>query len=63
MIILDTNVLSECLKPQPDPTVLAWMASQPRSAMFTTTIVEAEILFGMNLLPNGTKLTGSAKSK
>ena len=55
MIILDTNVLSECLKPQPDPTVLAWMASQPRSAMFTTTIVQAEILYGMHLLPDGSR--------
>ena len=55
MIILDTNVLSECLKPHPNSNVLAWMESQPRSAMFTTTIVEAEILYGMNLLPNGAR--------
>lgn len=55
MIVFDTNVLSECLKPQPDAAVLAWMASQPRSALFTTTVVEAEILYGIRLLPDGAR--------
>lgn len=55
MIVLDTNVLSECLKPRPDAAVLAWMASQPRSALFTTTVVEAEILYGVRLLPDGAR--------
>lgn len=55
MIILDTNVLSECLKPNPDPAVLAWLSSQPRSRLFTTTIVESEILYGLKLLPEGAR--------
>jgi len=55
VIVLDTNVLSECLKPSPDEAVLAWMAAQPRATLFTTTIVEAEILYGVRLLPDGAR--------
>ena len=47
MILLDTNVLSETLKPLPNAAVVAWMAAQPRSTLFTTTVVEAEILYGV----------------
>ena len=47
MIVLDTNVLSETLKPLPNAAVVARMAAQPRSTLFTTTVVEAEILYGV----------------
>ena len=47
MIVLDTNVLSETLKPLPNAAVVAWMAAQPRSPLFTTPVVEAEILYGV----------------
>lgn len=53
MIILDTNVLSELLAPSPAPAVLAWLASQPAQAVFTTAVTEAEILYGLALLPEG----------
>lgn len=53
MIVLDSNVLSESLRPRPDPHVLAWMAAQPVSALFTTTITRGEILYGVRLLPAG----------
>jgi toxin FitB len=55
VIVLDTNVLSESLKPKPDEAVLAWMAAQPRASLFTTTVVEAEILYGVRLLPAGAR--------
>lgn len=55
MIILDTNVVSECLKARPDPSVVAWLTSQPRSRLFTTTIVESEIRYGVRLLPDGAR--------
>jgi predicted nucleic acid-binding protein len=55
MIILDTNVLSECLRPQPDLGVLAWLSAQSRASLFTTTIVESEILYGVRLLPDGAR--------
>ncbi len=53
MIVLDTNVLSEPLRPTPSAKVLDWMRSQPRTALFTTTITEAELLYGVALLPQG----------
>jgi predicted nucleic acid-binding protein len=34
MIVLDTNVISEALRPSPEPRVLEWMARQPRSALY-----------------------------
>ena len=53
MIVLDTNVLSEALKPLPSSTVLRWLAAQIPSAVFTTTITLAEVLYGVEALPPG----------
>lgn len=53
MIVLDTNVLSEGLRPHPSPSVLRWMQSEPLTALFTTTITEAELLYEAALLPDG----------
>ncbi|HEY1185117.1 MAG TPA: type II toxin-antitoxin system VapC family toxin [Bryobacteraceae bacterium] len=57
MIILDTNVLSEALKPVPSDTVLRWLAAQSPSAVFTTTITLAEVLYGVETLPRGKRQT------
>jgi toxin FitB len=53
MIILDTNVLSEVMRPTPAPEVLRWVAAQPTSGLFTTAITQAEILYGIEILPKG----------
>ncbi|SDI15855.1 type II toxin-antitoxin system VapC family toxin [Paraburkholderia phenazinium] len=53
MIVLDTNVLSEVLRPAPDPNVLAWLARQLRAALFTTSVTRSEILYGVQVLPSG----------
>ena len=53
MIVLDTNIISELLLPAPEPAVVDWLAEQPSAAVFTTTITEAEILYGLRLLPDG----------
>ena len=53
MIILDTNVLSELMRPDPAQKVVAWVASQPTASLFTTSITQAEILLGLMLLPLG----------
>lgn len=55
MIVLDTNVLSETLKLAPDSRVLKWFRAQRRSALFTTTITRAEILYGVGLLADGAR--------
>lgn len=57
MIILDTNVLSEALKPAPSATVLRWLAAQTPSAVFTTTVTLAEVLYGVETLPHGKRRT------
>lgn len=53
MIILDTNILSEALRPVPDRHAMAWLARQPRATLFTTTITRGELLYGAQLLPEG----------
>jgi toxin FitB len=53
MIILDTNVLSEVMKPAPDAVVAAWMTRQPAADLFTTSVSEAELLYGVAILPDG----------
>jgi len=53
MIIVDTNVLSEVMKPIPFGKVLRWMAARPASALYTTTITLGEVLYGLELIPPG----------
>ena len=53
MIVLDTNVLSEVLKPAPDERVLHWLADLDPAAVFTTAVTQAEILSGVEILPTG----------
>ncbi|AUB77793.1 plasmid stabilization protein [Spiribacter roseus] len=53
MIILDTNVLSEVLKPSPAKAVVDWLACPPRSTFFTTAVVEAELRYGVGILDAG----------
>lgn len=55
MIILDTNVLSELMKPAPGKHVARWMASQPASSVYTTSITQAEILYGIAVLAAGAR--------
>ena len=49
--ILDTNVVSERTNPAPNPVVLAWWNRQQISTMFTTTITEAELVYGLAIMP------------
>lgn len=53
MIVLDTNVLSELLRAIPEPAVARWTASQPLNTLFTTTVTQAEMLYGAKLLASG----------
>lgn len=58
MMVLDTNVLSEVLRPTPDSHVLAWFGRQSRASLFTTTLTRAELLYGVRLLPAGARRDG-----
>lgn len=55
MIVLDTNVLSEVLRPAPEPCVLTWLANQPSSALFITTVTRGKILYGIWSMPAGAR--------
>lgn len=53
MIVLDTNVVSETMKPVPDPTVQAWLNDQVAETLYLSSITLAELLFGIRALPVG----------
>ncbi|OYQ65709.1 VapC toxin family PIN domain ribonuclease [Pseudanabaena sp. SR411] len=53
MIILDTNVLSEFMRAVPNPAVMDWIGQQVSSEIFVTTITQAEMYYGLALLPMG----------
>jgi predicted nucleic acid-binding protein len=53
MILLDTNVLSELMRAKPEPTVMAFVNGIPTTALFTSAVTQAEILYGIALLPAG----------
>ena len=58
MIILDTNVISELMRPQPDLAVFEWVAKHPRETLYTTYINEAEIFYGVSAMPQGRRRDG-----
>ena len=53
MIVVDTNVVSELMKSSPDEAVRAWSNRHSASTLYTTSITEAEILYGVELMPDG----------
>lgn len=53
MLILDTCVLAEAIRPNPDPRIAAWLGSQPREELYTTALAQAEILLGVERQPPG----------
>jgi predicted nucleic acid-binding protein len=53
MIVLDTNVISELMRPEPSPAVAAWVAQQPNRSLYTTSINEAELHYGIERMPDG----------
>lgn len=55
MQILDTNVISELMRPKPNGRVVAWIGAQAGGSLFTTAVTEAELRYGMALLPAGNR--------
>ena len=53
MIILDTNVVSEFTQPAPATSVQAWLEAQRDDDLHLTAINEAELLYGLAILPTG----------
>jgi predicted nucleic acid-binding protein len=57
MFVLDTNVVSELMRAAPHPAVFAWVAAQPRTSIYTTSVTRAEILSGIGIMPEGRRRT------
>ena len=53
MILLDTNVIAELMRIQPDDRVVDWTDRQPPESLFLSGITVDEIRFGIELLPPG----------
>jgi hypothetical protein len=53
VILLDTNVLSELMRPSPAASVVRWIAAWPVASLFICTITEAELRYGLALTPPG----------
>jgi len=53
MILLDTNVVSEAMKPAPDDAVRVWLDEQAAETLFLSSVTIAELMFGIGALPDG----------
>lgn len=53
MIVLDTNVVSEAMKPEPHPAVRTWLNDQIAETLYLSSVTLAELLFGIGALPLG----------
>jgi predicted nucleic acid-binding protein len=53
LIVLDTNVVSEAMKPSAHPAVTAWLDAQAADTIYLSTVTLAELLFGIGILPAG----------
>jgi predicted nucleic acid-binding protein len=53
MIVLDTNVVSEAMKPEPHPAVRARLNEQAVETLYLSSVTLAELLFGIGALPTG----------
>lgn len=53
MIVLDTNVVSEAMKPEPHPAVRAWLNAQAAETLYLSSVTLAELLYGIAALPAG----------
>jgi predicted nucleic acid-binding protein len=53
MILLDTNVVSEAMRPEPHPAVRNWLNEQSAETLYLSSVTLAELLFGIAALPAG----------
>lgn len=55
MILLDTDILSELMKPQVSPVLMEKLISTPGGAIFISAMTHSEILYGLQRLPEGAR--------
>ncbi len=61
MIVLDTNVVSELMRPEPAAAVVDWVDRQPAADVYLTAITVAELLYGVARFPEGRRKTDIAE--
>jgi predicted nucleic acid-binding protein len=62
VIILDTNVISELARINPEPNVVTWLDSQPAAEVAITAITAAELLYGVARVPDGQRRAALAET-
>lgn len=62
MILLDTNVLSEFMRPRPSARVVAWLDAQPAHDLYSSAVSRAEIELGLALMPPGKRQAGLSQA-
>jgi toxin FitB len=62
MIVLDTNVVSEAMKPEPNLAVQSWLNNQTAETLYLSSVTLAELLFGIAALPTGRRKTMLAQA-
>ena len=62
MIVLDTNVVSALTHPVPQVAVASWFAGQATSSLYLTAVNEAELRYGMAIMPRGRRRDGLASA-
>jgi predicted nucleic acid-binding protein len=62
MIVLDTNVVSEAMRPSAHLAVVEWLNRQVAETLFLTSVTLAELLFGINTMPAGRRKDALAKT-
>lgn len=58
MIVVDTNVVSEAIKPEPNAAVHNWFNEQVAQTLYLSSVTLAELFFGVEVLPDGRRKTG-----
>jgi len=57
MILVDTNVISELWRAEPNPQVLAWIDAQAVETLYLSAVTVAELRFGLATMPEGKRRT------
>lgn len=61
MIVLDTNVVSEAMKPEANPAVRSWLNNQVAETLYLSSVTLAELMFGIGVLPDGRRKNALAE--
>ena len=62
MFLLDTNIISELLRPSPDPAVETWIGDGRATDLYFSAIGEAELRYGVAVLPAGRRRAALASA-